>query len=103
MSGIGLYLMLHLSGDDDAAALHAWQEAWDIALAIIEKHDGAFGHHHGIGMVRSARYLATAEGHLHLRLKGALDEAGVMHSGLLNGLRVDRIVPAANVPRPHVG
>jgi alkyldihydroxyacetonephosphate synthase len=88
-SGIGLYLMLHISSTDDAGALLLLQDAWAVALRIVEKHGGAIGHHHGIGTVRSAAYLASDEGRIHLRVKKALDERNTLHSGLLTGVADD--------------
>jgi alkyldihydroxyacetonephosphate synthase len=94
-SGVGLYLMLHLRGDSDADVVDHLREAWESALDIVVRHGGTIGHHHGIGTVRSARYLASPDGRVHMRLKRALDERNVLASGLLAGGASQRAVEVA--------
>jgi alkyldihydroxyacetonephosphate synthase len=82
-SGVGLYAMLYLERESDAAVVDALRSAWELALGIVESHGGAIGHHHGIGSIRSTAYRASAEGRVHARIAAALDERGTFVSSLL--------------------
>jgi len=59
--------------------------AWDVAAAIVLRHEGTLSHHHGIGLAK-ARFLPTALGAAHgvlCDLKRVLDPAGVLNPGKL--------------------
>lgn len=84
LTGACLYMMLHVTAVDDEAAIAATRDAWRHALAIVAKHAGAFGHHHGVGQVRAAHYAASADGVVHARIRDALDERRVLSSSMFN-------------------
>ena len=86
LNGTCLYLMLYLHEADDVSVVRTCRRVWEQAMDIVEAHGGTVGHHHGIGAVRSQRYLATAEGQVHQRLKNALDPRGVLYARLLDGM-----------------
>jgi len=82
-SGVGLYMILHLSDATDADVLETWRQSWRLALAIVQRHAGAIGHHHGVGAARAELYANSADGLLHRKVKEALDPQGVLYSRLL--------------------
>lgn len=84
MTGVCLYMMLHVTSADDEVAITATRDAWRVALEVVERHDGTFGHHHGIGQVRALHYAQTADGVVHARIRDALDERRVLSSSMLN-------------------
>ena len=84
-NGIGLYLAFWIHSDDDDSACARGRAVWERALDLSDRHGGTIGHHHGIGAARSARYLRSAEGRIHLSIKRALDPGGVLAARLLDG------------------
>lgn len=92
-TGTCLYAMLYLRSDDDAGVLEDWRAAWETTLAVVRRHDGTIGHHHGIGRARRHSYRRTADGYVHRLLKEALDEQGVLHAPLVASAAVDGAEP----------
>ena len=84
-NGIGLYLAFWIHSDDDDSACARGQAVWERALDLSDRHGGTIGHHHGIGAARSARYLRSPEGRIHLSIKWALDPGRVLAARLLDG------------------
>ena len=84
-TGTGLYLAFWIDRSDDDSARAAGEAVWARVLDLAAAHGGTIGHHHGIGAVRSARYVESIEGRLHQSVKRALDPAGVLAARLLDG------------------
>ena len=84
-TGAGLYLAFWIDDSDDDAACARAEAVWARALDLADAHGGTIGHHHGIGAIRSARYIESAEGRLHRSIKRALDLDGVLAARLLDG------------------
>ena len=84
-TGIGLYLAFWIHCEDDDAACARGRAVWERALDLSDRHGGTIGHHHGIGAARSARYLRSPEGRIHLSIKRALDPGRVLAARLLDG------------------
>ncbi len=82
-TGVCFYSLLWLQSRDDEAVLAKMQAAWTAALDVVTAHAGQIGHHHGIGGVRSSRYLATADSRVHRSVKQALDPTDSLHARLL--------------------
>ena len=79
-TGVCLYAILHIAGDD---AHDRWRAAWSSALDTVAAHGGTLAHHHGIGAQRAARYRQSPAGRLHRRIAGALDPQRVLAGPLL--------------------
>jgi alkyldihydroxyacetonephosphate synthase len=87
-SGVCLYMILRIRGEDDASVAEAAARVWKTVLDVVEEHGGMVGHHHGIGAARAEAYGRSADGSVHRRLKRALDPQGLLHAPLLgDGLR----------------
>jgi alkyldihydroxyacetonephosphate synthase len=85
-SGLNLYFTFAVERADAAAMEAGYFDAWAAIMRATADGGGSLSHHHGIGRVRR-RYLTeeiSPEGvALLLRLKHALDPAGVMNPGVL--------------------
>jgi alkyldihydroxyacetonephosphate synthase len=97
-NGSSLYAMIYLQGRDDAEAERAWAACWARAEAIVARHDGAFGHHHGIGAIRARSYARSDDARLHWALKRHLDPAGTLLAPLLDHSAPDPLVPSLGSP-----
>ena len=84
-TGTGLYLAFWIDSTDDDTACARAEAVWERAMDLAEQHGGTIGHHHGIGVARSARYMSSIEGRLHRSVKQALDPTGVLAARLLDG------------------
>lgn len=84
-TGVCLYAILFVAGDDAEQAHTRWREAWSIALDTVADHGGTLAHHHGVGALRAARYQRTPEGRVHRRLVEACDPHRVLAAPLLDG------------------
>lgn len=84
-TGTGLYLAFWIDSTDDDTACARGRAVWERAMDLADRHDGAIGHHHGIGAARSARYIESVEGQLHQTVKRALDPTGILAARLLDG------------------
>ncbi len=84
-NGTCLYVPFWIEAGDDSEAVRRCASVWKRTLELVESHGGTFGHHHGIGAARSAQYLETPEGQLHLVLKSAIDPAAVLAARMLEG------------------
>jgi alkyldihydroxyacetonephosphate synthase len=83
-NGTSLYAMIYLNGIDDAQAERMWADCWARAESIVARHDGVFGHHHGIGAIRARSYAGSDDARLHRALKSYLDPAGTLLAPLLD-------------------
>ena len=61
-SGVCLYMMLHRLRAGRRRRGCCEHAAWRLALEIVGRHEGAIGHHHGIGFARAAAYRTSPEG-----------------------------------------
>jgi alkyldihydroxyacetonephosphate synthase len=88
-SGVCLYALLFIDGDDREDARMRWHEAWRRTLDLVAQYGGTLAHHHGIGVLRSGRYAKTAEADVHRRLRAAIDPQGVLAAPCLNSAGSD--------------
>lgn len=82
-SGTCLYMILYIDAPDDDALRTRWESCWSTAIEIVQRHGGAFGHHHGVGTLRSGFYAITDDGQIHAAVKSALDPRGTLRARLL--------------------
>lgn len=79
-TGTCLYMIMYIDAADEAALRATWRACWSDAIEIVQRNGGAFGHHHGVGTLRSDYYAATADGELHAAVKSALDPRGTLRA-----------------------
>lgn len=82
-TGTCLYMILYIDGVDESDLRAKWEACWSGAIDIVQRHGGAFGHHHGVGTLRAGYYAATADGRLHAALKSGLDPLGTLRARAL--------------------
>ena len=83
-TGVCLYAILFVEGDDAGLAHARWTAAWSTALDVVAGHGGTLAHHHGIGALRAERYRRTPEAELHRRIAAACDPRGVLAAPLID-------------------
>ncbi len=85
-SGSSLYFTFLISGTDDRDVATRYLAAWDQAVRSCAAVGGTITHHHGVGRLK-AGYLAGELGEtgvdVLIRIKAALDPAGIMNPGVL--------------------
>lgn len=83
--GCGMYVIFQIEDEDPARLRARYGQVWDTILDRAGRHGSTISHHHGIGLVRSARLpaaLGSAHGLLK-RVKAALDPDGILNPGKL--------------------
>ncbi len=83
--GASLYVICRALEADDEAAEHAYREGWRAAMRACLDAGATISHHHGIGLQRAPWMQAEHGAGLNvlLRVKRALDPAGIMNPGKL--------------------
>ncbi|MFV0431990.1 MAG: FAD-binding oxidoreductase [Alphaproteobacteria bacterium] len=84
-TGACLYAIFWVKDKNDDSVVTLWTDIWDEIIAIVASHSGTLSHHHGIGAVRSARYLKTDQALVHQKIKAVLDPNNVLKGRLLEG------------------
>ena len=87
--GCGMYVIFQIEDANAETLRTRYRQVWDTILDRAGRNGSTISHHHGIGLVRTAR-LPAELGSAHdllRRIKEALDPAGIMNPGKLGLLR----------------